>query len=231
VKKNNFYTGFNYHQDFKQGMSFKYKKVSELITNDQSILEIGCHTGDFGKVLKMKGNKVWGVEINSDAAKKARPFYEKILIGDIEEPDIWDAMSQKFDVILFLDVLEHLVNPWKVLVKTKEFLNSNGCLLITLPNIAFYAVRRSLLFGRFDYRKSGILDRSHLRFFTFYSAKKMIQDCGYGIQEWYATLSELPFEHRLLFLGKFYGKCKPLFLKAFPNLFGAVMLFKTIPVK
>jgi hypothetical protein len=59
----------------------------------------------------------------------------------------------------------------------------------------------------------------------------MLQDCGYEIQEWYVTLSELPFEYALSFLGKLYDKCKPFFSKTFPNLFGAVILFKTIPLK
>jgi len=231
LQKKNFYKGYNYHQDFEKKVALKYQKVFELINDDQSILEVGCHTGSLGKALTKRRNRVWGVEINRNAANNAKPFYEKVLVGDIEDDNLWNAIAQRFDVILFLDVLEHLVDPWNILIKSKELLNAEGFILISIPNVAFYAIRRNLLFGRFDYRKSGILDRTHLRFFTFFSAQKLIQDCGYGIQEWHVTLSELPFEYKLSCLEKFYGKCKPLVSKTFPNLFGAVILFKAMPVK
>jgi 2-polyprenyl-3-methyl-5-hydroxy-6-metoxy-1,4-benzoquinol methylase len=229
--KKELYKGFGYHQEFKRGIGLKYQKVFEVITDDQSILEIGCHTGSLGEALKKRGNRVWGIEINSDAAEKAKPFYEKVLVGDIEDDALWDAIIQRFDVIIFLDVLEHLVDPWKVLAKCKKLLKTKGFILISIPNVAFYAVRRGLLFGRFNYQPSGILDKTHLRFFTFHSAQRLIQDCGYEIKEWYVTLGELPFEYKLPFLKKLYDKCKPLFSKLFPNLFGAVVLFKAIPVK
>lgn len=231
MMKNDFYKGFKYHQDFKTGIGLKYKKVLALIGEDQSILEIGCHTGYLGEVLKRKGNRVWGVEINNDAASKAKTFYETVFVGDIEDEDLWDAINQKFDVLLFLDVLEHLVDPWKILVKCRKFLNPEGFVLVTFPNTAFYSVRKSLFLGRFNYQDSGILDKTHLRFFTFYSARQFIKDCGYSVADWHVTYSELPLEYRLPFLKKFYNKVRPFISKRFPNLFGAVILFKAIPQK
>lgn len=230
-KKKDFYKKCYYNQDFKKGIGLKYKKVFELVRSNQSILEIGCHTGYLGEVFKKRGNRIWGIEINSDAADKAKPFYEKVLIGDIEDANLWNTVVQKFDVILFLDVLEHLVDPWRILIKSREFLNPQGFIIITLPNIAFYAIRKNLLFGRFDYQESGIIDKTHLRFFTFHSAQKFIYDCGYTIEKWLVTFTELPLEYRLPFLEQFYKKIKPLLSKFFPNLFGAVIFFKAIPKK
>lgn len=225
-KKYAVYKDLKYHQEFEKGVGFKYKKVLELIKNDCSVLEIGCHTGYLGEALRRRGNKVWGVEINSEAAQKAEPFYEKIIVGDIEDDETWDKLSQKFDVILFLDVLEHLIDPWEILIRSKKILKPEGFILVTLPNIAFYAIRRSLLFGRFDYQDSGILDKTHLRFFTFYSAQELIRDCGYSIKDYYVTLSELPFEYRSPFLKSIYDRTRSFLSKHFPNIFGAVILFK-----
>ena len=231
MAKKNLYNGCRYHQDLKAKVSLKYQKIFELINDDLSILDIGCHTGTLGRALKKRGNRIWGVEINSDAAEKAKQFYEKIIVGDIEDDDLWNAITQRFNVIIFLDVLEHLVDPWRVLIKSKNVLKSKGFILISIPNVAFYAVRRGLLFGKFNYQPSGILDKSHLRFFTFQSAQRLIQDCGYEIKEWYVTLSELPFEYKVPFLKKLYNAFKPLLSKRFPNLFGAVIFFKAIPIK
>ncbi len=226
MSKKDIHKGFKYHQDLKKRVGIKYQKVLELIKNSCSVLEIGCHTGYLGEVLRKRGNKVWGVEINSEAAQRAEPFYEKIIVGDIEDDETWDKLPQKFDVILFLDVLEHLIDPWEILIKSKKFLKPEGFILVTLPNIAFYSIRRALLFGRFDYQDAGILDKTHLRFFTFHSAQELIRDCGYSIKDYYVTLSELPFEHRLPFLKGFYDRIRPFFSKYFPNLFRAVILFK-----
>ena len=228
MSKKAFYKGLKYRQDLKKEIGLKYQKVFEIIKNDHSVLEIGCHTGYLGEVLSKTGNKVWGVEIDNEAAQKAEPFYEKIIVGDIEDKETWNKLPHNFDVILFLDVLEHLIDPWEVLIKSKRFLKPEGFILVTLPNIAFYAIRKSLLLGKFDYQDSGILDKTHLRLFTFYSAQELIRECGYSIMGYYVTLSQLPFEYRSPFLKGFYNRIRPLFSKLFPNIFGAVILFKAM---
>lgn len=230
MQKKSLYTGDSYHQDFNKGLGLKYAKALELIDNDQSILDVGCHTGSLGEALQKRGNRVWGIEINRNAADKARPFYEELFVGDIEDDDLWNRITQRFDVILFLDILEHLVDPWMVLVKSKELLKAAGFILISIPNIAFYALRKNLMFGRFDYQHSGILDKTHLRFFTFHSAQKLIHDCGYAIEDWHVTFSELPFEYKIPYFKRFYQKLKPLLSRKFPNFFGEVIFFKAKPV-
>ncbi|RJR21276.1 MAG: class I SAM-dependent methyltransferase [Nitrospiraceae bacterium] len=229
--ENDLYKGYHYHQDFKSGMGLKYKQVLELTRGDQSVLEVGCHSGYLGEVLKKRGNKVWGVEINREAARSAEQFYEKVFTGSIEDQNIWDAISRKYDVILFLDVLEHLVNPRSVLVKSRELLYPGGFIIATIPNVASYGVRKELLFGRYDYQDSGVLDKTHLRFFTFYSARQFIKDCGYSVVDWSVTKCDLPLEYKLPFFRPVYDWSRSFLSRSFPNLFGVVVLFKAVPQK
>ncbi len=226
--KRGLYRGCRYEQDLKGSIGPKYQKVLDLVGWDRMVLEVGCHTGYLGELLAMRRNRVWGVEINEEAARQAGGSYERVIIGDVEDEALWSRFPKDFDVILLLDVLEHLVDPWKLLDRSKEILRPEGFLLITLPNIAFYSVRKDLLRGRFEYQDSGILDRTHLRFFDFHSARKLIEGAGYRIEGWWITSSELPLEYRFPLLGRLYNPVRQWLERLFPNLFGAVILYKAV---
>jgi len=167
-------------------------QVVQLITPGSTILEIGCATGYIGKFLKEKRNcKMYAVEIDKEAAELARPYYEEIIVGDVEDEEILKQLPTKFfDYILCMNVLEHLKWPQKVLVNLKKFLKDDGYLIACIPNVAHWSIRLKLLFGNFDYEKGlfgsdhgiALLDKTHLRFFTLKTMKKMFLETGFKIE-------------------------------------------------
>lgn len=140
---------------------------------NQRILDVGCGDGLFSEHINNKNEKV-GVDFIpvSDSIKtNLNEYYQNDLNKGLP---VEIKSKEKFDYILMLDILEHLYNYDNLIKESKSFLKSGGRLVISLPNIANVYVRLSLLFGRFSYGDKGILDRTHLRFFTYSSAKKMI---------------------------------------------------------
>lgn len=129
------------------------------------ILDAGCSEGYLGAYLKSLGHHVIGVEMNPVAANKAREVIDSVFTGSILEYLSHD-ISQRFDAILFGDVLEHIANPQEVLEICQSRLNDGGFIIVSLPNVAHSCIRAMLLGGRWDYSELGILDRTHLRFFT-----------------------------------------------------------------
>ena len=132
------------------------------------------------KELKKNGNIVYGIEIDPEQAEIAKGICEKVFVGNIEDTQ-FDLPERFFDVIVFADVLEHLRKPEDVLIEMKRFLKDDGFMVISLPNIAHISMRKNLLFGSFDYDELGILDRTHLRFFTLKAALELIHNCGFKI--------------------------------------------------
>lgn len=157
-----------------------HQKAMSFVKNKSSVLDIGCASGYLGKELAKKGCIVYGVEISSVMARKTKNYYKGVMEGNIEKIELpW--RDGFFDAILLLDVLEHLFEPDKTLLKLKKFLSANGIVIISLPNIANWWVRWNLMRGIFEYTNEGLLDAGHIRFFTYDSAVKMIQSVGYEI--------------------------------------------------
>lgn len=133
------------------------------------VLEIGCGSGaTLGWLRRHKGaSHTVGVEIFEAAAQSARAHADEVYCLDFERAELPMECSQ-FDVILCLDVLEHMVNPWQVVDRlVSRHLAPGGTLIVSLPNVRHYSVVLPLLFqGRWDYQDAGLLDRTHLRFFT-----------------------------------------------------------------
>lgn len=151
------------------------------ITPGSRILEVGCADGAFSAYLAEKlGCEVTGIELNPDAAGKAARVCRHVITGDIEQGAL-DQVEGKFDYILFGDVLEHLVTPGLTLARSKALLNDHGYILISIPNVAHYSVRWRLATGRFEYQKHGLLDHTHLRFFTLRTATRLIEEAGLEI--------------------------------------------------
>lgn len=146
------------------------------------ILDVGTATGYLGAVLRRRGFKhVCGIEEQASWAAEARPFYETLVTRDIErDPLPWPPGT--FDVMICADVLEHVRHPDITLQHLLPLLTPEGYLIISLPNIAHWSVRISLLLGRFEYAANGILDRDHLRFFTRRSARRLLHQAGLRIQ-------------------------------------------------
>jgi 2-polyprenyl-3-methyl-5-hydroxy-6-metoxy-1,4-benzoquinol methylase len=164
----------------------------------KTVLELGCATGYVSKMLKENGCSVAGIELDPEAAETARQYCDAVIVADLNNPEILAGMNQKFDCILCGDILEHLLEPDKILLQCKSLLVENGFILVSLPNIAYWRMRLDLLLGRFNYQDTGLLDRTHLRFFTVNSFKKLILDCGYRLSEFEINEAGFPFS-KLLF--------------------------------
>lgn len=155
----------------------------KLIGKNKKVLEVGCATGYISKRLKENDCTVAGIEIDRESAKVAKQYCENIIVGDVENLSELPYPEKYFDVLLFGDVLEHLKDPLFVLKKLKSWCKDDGYIICSIPNVAHIYVRLKLLFGKWDYEDIGLLDRTHLRFFTTGSAKKIIEDAGFKIEK------------------------------------------------
>ena len=150
--------------------------------NSKKILDIGCAEGAFGQQLKEKLNaEVWGLELDIKAANIAKKKLDKVIMGDISQ--FTNTIPNKyFDCIIFNDILEHLYDPYKVLLDIKRCLSPNGVVVSSIPNIRHFRVLKKLLIKKlWEYKDDGILDKSHLRFFTKKSIINMFNSLGYKL--------------------------------------------------
>lgn len=190
-----------------------HMKIIGLVGENKMVLDVGCATGYIGKRLKKKGCALVGIEIDKECAKIAKGVYSDIIIADIEKLDVISYPEHFFDVIVFADILEHLKNPDATLIKFKKYLKNDGAIIVSLPNIARIEIRLKLLLGKFDYEEIGILDRTHLRFFTLKTAKHLLEKNGYKIISVdYSGLAS-----------------KYFFLKPLPTLFAYQFIIKAVP--
>lgn len=157
--------------------------VPRLIGKKNSlVLDVGCNTGFIGKeIIRNKQASVDGIDINEEALKEAGESYRKVFRRDLCGSKL-EIEDEKYDYIIFSDILEHLPRPDLVLRDAKKYLKDDGKVIISLPNVARFEIRIKLLLGNFDYRP-GILSEDHLRFFTKKSATEMITKCGYGVED------------------------------------------------
>ena len=142
-------------------------EILQFITNKpKRVLELGCGAGNFGAKLKeLYGCSVVGIEIFTSAAEQAKLKLDKVIVASIDGYDF--SHLGKFDLIIANDVLEHLVDPWMVIDRLHESLSDNGLFIGSIPNIRQYKIITNLLLrGKWEYADQGILDRTHLRFFT-----------------------------------------------------------------
>lgn len=159
------------------------------------VLELGCSTGVFGKALKDRfpGTHVTGVDAGRAAAEAAASRLDRVVCARIEDLDFAAAGLEPrgFDYIVAGDILEHLVNPWGALVKLRGLLAPEGRLVASIPNVRNLLLVASLaLEGRFQYAERGLLDITHLRFFTFDTILAMLRETGYSMEQYYFTISK-----------------------------------------
>jgi SAM-dependent methyltransferase len=128
---------------------------------------------------------VVGIEVSPAAAKVAASHCERVIVGDAEAIDLCEVLGgDRFDVILFADVLEHLRDPGALLQRVRPFLVEGGSVIASIPNVAHGSVRLALLRGEFRYRELGLLDNTHLRFFTRESIQDLFEESGYLVAQW-----------------------------------------------
>jgi 2-polyprenyl-3-methyl-5-hydroxy-6-metoxy-1,4-benzoquinol methylase len=146
------------------------------------VLDVGCSSGYLARPLVAAGATVVGVELDPAAAEAARTVCEEVVVGDVESLELpFDQAS--FDVVLCGDVVEHLRDPGAALVRLRPLLRRGGRLVLTTPNVANWAIRLSLLGGRWRYTERGILDRTHTHLFTRKTLVETVTEAGYTVVE------------------------------------------------
>lgn len=183
------------------------------------IIDVGCWTGTLGKELRKNNFKftIDGIDIDDNALQIANKEcgYKNIYHADINNLILSDIKCSDYDIVVFGDVLEHVVNPGKLINDLLTKLSSNGYLIVSLPNIAFIKYRILHMLGYWNYTETGIMDKTHLHFFTLDSMRKVFKDNGLEIID-YKELVAVP---------SIYWPIK-LLAKMWPELFALQIVFK-----
>jgi O-antigen biosynthesis protein len=143
------------------------------------VLDVGCGSGHLGQLLKERGHHVTGIELVPEAADEARHCLDSVVTADVETGLPFAAGS--FDAVIFADLLEHLVDPWRMLREAAALLSPDGVVVASVPNVQNLDVLRRLVRGRWDYRERGILDRGHLRFFTLETIRDLFSQADLSL--------------------------------------------------
>lgn len=174
--------------------------IVKLVGENARVLELGPATGYMSKVLADRGCTVVGIEIDPEMAERAGAVCERVIVGDLDKLDLEAELGDgRFDAIVAADVLEHLRDPLEVLTRLRPFLAPAGSFVISVPNVAHGSVRLALLSGHFDYREFGLLDSTHLRFFTRETLEQLLDEAELGLAELHRhelnlDASEVPFD-------------------------------------
>jgi O-antigen biosynthesis protein len=217
--------------DYERNVEFQ--KLRLWVGKNKKILEIGCHTADLGTLLEKEQNIVTGVDINTYAVEVAKSKISQAFVFNIEKNDfVGKFLSSPFDIIICNQVLEHLHNPLSVLKNITKLLHPNGEIIIGLPNICNAKDRFNIAFGNFIYTETGVMDNTHLTFFTHKTSKELITSAGLEIVDYYSPWQVNPVKHFLdhfPFLWRLSKKMNDKPLKIFKftaNLTDILMLFK-----
>ena len=164
-----------------------YQSINQAVfrhvpAGTRTLLDIGCGGGVFGAAVKAAMPcRVVGVTYSEAEAHQARQRIDQVEVADLNgyEP----GALGKFDCIVCSHVLEHLLHPGQVLARLRACLQPGGSLIVALPNVLFWKQRLEFLLGRFEYTEGGLMDRTHVRFFDWDSAQRLIRDAGFVVRE------------------------------------------------
>ncbi len=223
------YAEYFVHYPLKESKYSSHYFFSRLAGRNNKILDIGCGEGFFAAKIAQAGNSVVGIDLLPKA--KIDSAFEKYISADFDR-GLDDAKAElgdrKFDRVLLQDVLEHLRVPERLLQDCRPLLKPYGQLLVSVPNVANITVRLSLLIGRFEYAQRGILDKTHLRFFTRRTVRRLLEEQGYEIVG--ERMTVIPIElafglsaDNLLMHG--LNRLLAMLTLALPNIFGYQIIF------
>lgn len=207
--------------------------VAAMVGKGHRVLDVGCGEGALSKRLAEDGNEVLSLERDGPMAKAAAARGLQVVNRDIETDSIENLGP--FDAIVCADVLEHLHDPRGALLKLRGRLTPEGRLICSIPNIAFYTVRLKVLLGEFEYTDGGIMDRTHLRFFTHQTARALLEEAGFRVSReevsHYLSVGPAPLSralNRLVERGSF-GTAVHRVCLAFPGVFGYQFVTESVP--
>jgi 2-polyprenyl-3-methyl-5-hydroxy-6-metoxy-1,4-benzoquinol methylase len=159
-------------------------KIIELYNGERLVLDIGCGSGALGARIKQINPDavVHGIDISPEAGIVAGKRLDRFVCLDLDREALPD-FGAAYDLIILGDLLEHLKRPDTFLAELRSRLRNDGHIILSVPNIANYSIRLRLLLGEFSYTETGILDRTHVRFFTYRTITEMMEECGFRIEE------------------------------------------------
>jgi 2-polyprenyl-3-methyl-5-hydroxy-6-metoxy-1,4-benzoquinol methylase len=166
---------YHYHEDVNWGLLRLWGKRTGL-----RVLDVGCGFATTSARIQQLGNEVTGIDSSPEVEAVAAQRLSRVVHGDVLDVDLGDA---QFDVILFADVLEHLPWPVSAMKRYLQWLAPGGSVIVSLPNVGLWSVRFAHLLGRWEYDETGVLDRTHLRFFTRKSARWLATESGLRIMK------------------------------------------------
>lgn len=169
--------------------------VPRDLDRDINVLEIGCDCGGNGSGVKeiYPDCHLYGMELNPNSAKIAATVYDEVVVGNAEEMEL-PFEGIKFDLVIFGDVLEHLRDPLRMLKKCHARMNNGGIVVTSIPNLMHFSVMRQLISGRFHYENDGLLDRTHIHFFTYYEILIMFKEAGFNVEGVLSSMVGKPSE-------------------------------------
>lgn len=182
------------HYDAEIDMSnpnLSHTQVIDAVGHDKRVLDVGCATGYLARELGNRGCAVSGVEVDTEAAEEARPYLDRVVVADLDNSRLTEHFEAgSFDVVIFADVLEHLVDPAAVLADATSLLAPGGKVVLSVPNVAHGSLRLALLQGRWAYTDTGLLDRTHIRFYTYATLLELVEGAGLTVEVIRSTVAD-----------------------------------------
>lgn len=169
-------------------------RIVGLVPTGARVLDVGCSAGYLGEALMQRREaRVWGIELDeTDAAKARERGFEEVFAADLDRFAWEDLGRLEFDAVVFADVLEHLKRPGEAIRGAARHLAPDGIVIASIPNIAHLSIRVELMEGGFAYEKLGLLDDTHLKYFTKRTIEDLFRAAGLSIQRLEATVYDLP---------------------------------------
>lgn len=206
----------------RHGLAESHRLLLDAVPDGARVLDVGCAEGYLAAALKERGCAVVGIEADERAAEQARAACESVIAGDVQDPAVRAAVDGRFDAVLFGDVLEHLAEPEPVVRWAATIAER---VVVSVPNIAHWTARRQLLRGRFPREEHGLFDRTHLRFFTRVSARRMVEDAGLTVEREAFAGAPLPLQGRIGAL----ARLQPALVRRRPELFALQVVLTCAP--
>jgi SAM-dependent methyltransferase len=177
-------------------------EIASFVSEPPSlVVDVGCGAGAAGRVLKQKfpGTCVIGVESNPEAAARAREVLDEVIGEPIDEAPVAERLGgRRVALVLLLDVLEHLYDPWRALLRIRSWLTPGTRVLASVPNVGNLVTLDDLAAGRWEYALDGVLDITHVRFFTKASLRDLFEETGYDVLEMVPVFRPETVDHYIL---------------------------------